>query len=83
MESYSFGDRLLTLIYMLCADNLSNMMRKIGCLSKLSKEEGSAVWCVVLKNVVYIFESLLKALKYLDEHNLQHCDVKGRTNEWD
>ncbi len=59
------------------------MVRKIGCLSKLSKEEDPAMWCVVIGNVMYIFRSVLKALKYLDEHNIQHYDVKGTTNKWD
>ncbi len=73
---------MYTCMYCTCAGNLSNMVRKIGCLTKLSKEEDPAMWCVVIGNVMYISWSVLKALKYLDEHNIQHCDVKGTINQW-
>ncbi len=37
-------------------------------------------WEVVMSNVVYILQEVLKGLNYLDSENIQHSDIKGSKN---
>ena len=55
-------------------DSLGNILRRTGCLEKLSKE---AEWDTIVENVCHILTGALEALKHLASLNMQHCDVKA------
>lgn len=54
------------------------MMRKIGYLEKLSKEEHPSIFKIIRSNVDYITICVLEGLQCLQNANMQHCDIKGK-----
>ena len=38
------------------------------------------MWRVINTNVWHIIKCVLKALDYLDTHNMQHCDIKSKSS---
>ena len=58
--------------------DLGEVIRKTGCMKKLSEDEGPCGWELVKKNMHgHILVSVLMGLEKLEELNMQHCDVKG------
>ncbi len=52
------------------------MMINHGDLATLLQKHPEQ-WKVVMRNVVYILQEVLKGLVYLDSENIQHSDIKG------
>ena len=53
------------------------MIMRQGTLKELSCGVTSEEWKLISFNILYILKSVLKGLQYLQEQNMQHCDVKG------
>ena len=60
----------------LMTDDLSAVVRRVGCLETLSKEKDPDAWRTVLANSLHLLESIILGLQYLEAHNMQHSDVK-------
>ena len=66
----------------LMTDDLSAVVRRVGCLETLSKEKDPDAWRTVLANSLHLLESIILGLQYLEAHNMQHSDVKCTLSQW-
>ena len=70
---------LFFLLHLMClsfTESLSSVLRS-GVLVGLSKRSSPEEWNLISRNTMYILKCVLNGLKYLEDKNMQHCDVKG------
>lgn len=59
-------------------DDLYRGLRSAGgTLCQLAQDSGESDWITVKSNVLYILKEVLEGLSYLEEHYIQHGDIKG------
>ncbi len=60
--------------------DLRSIMTKCGDLRTLLEQQPQN-WEAFLENTKYILAGVSKGLKYLDQHGIQHSDIKGASYE--
>ena len=71
-ECYQFMPRM--------SGDLRSIMTKCGDLRTLLEQQPQN-WEAFLENTKYILAGVSKGLKYLDQHGIQHSDIKGASYE--
>lgn len=65
-------------IFIVHAASLNKVLRSVGDLTSVWMSVDRKEWDnVVIPNVQHILRSIVLALVYLHERNVQHCDIKG------